>query len=237
MQHNVWQVAIAQFYCTELIRSSPEHFPKVHGGHHWRSGDTIMTRQLVITRTAISVLALGALSSHLFVPQLKLDPVALGLLVVAVVPWLSSVVKSLEVPGAGKIEFQEVREATERATGDKTKVPPAPIETEFSFLAVSELDPNLALVGLRVELEKRLRKLAKANDLPASRPLPQLTNELQQAGVLSAEQAAGLRDLIALGNGAAHGLDVSASAGRVAVEFGPDVLRVLDAKLSQHQLN
>jgi hypothetical protein len=142
-------------------------------------------------------------------------------------------VKSLEVPGAGKIEFQEVREATERAAGDKTKVPPPPAEPEFLFLAFSELDPNLALVGLRVELEKRLRKLAKAHNLAPSRPLPLVANELQRQGILSAEQASGLRDLIALGNGAAQGVDVSPAAGRFAVEYGPDVLRVLDAKLSE----
>jgi hypothetical protein len=192
-----------------------------------------MTRQVLVTRTAISVLAVIALAVHLFVPKLKLDPVAFGLVAIALLPWLSAVVKSFEVPGAGKIEFQEVREAAERAAGDRTNVPLGSGEHEFSFLAVSELDPNLALVGLRVELEKRLRKLAKTHNLVPSRPLPQLVNELQHQGALTAEQAAGLRDLIALGNGAAHGLDVSSAAGRVAVEFGPDVLRVLDAKLSQ----
>jgi hypothetical protein len=50
-----------------------------------------MTRKVLVTRIAISGLAAAALALHLFVPKLKLDPVALGLLVIALVPWLSAV--------------------------------------------------------------------------------------------------------------------------------------------------
>jgi hypothetical protein len=67
--------------------------------------------------------------------------------------------------------------------------------------------------------------------VPRSRSLVQLTRDLEERGVLHPQSAGGLRDLIALGNQAAHGVEVAPEVAYSAVEYGPRVLRVLDAKL------
>jgi hypothetical protein len=62
-------------------------------------------------RIFITVGALIFLAVHLAWPKMGIDNIAIALLVIALVPWLSSIFKSIEVTGLGKVEFlqREVR--------------------------------------------------------------------------------------------------------------------------------
>ena len=51
----------------------------------------------------ISLLALVIALAHLIWPDIRIDAITVTLLVVAVLPWLSSVFKSIELPGGLKI--------------------------------------------------------------------------------------------------------------------------------------
>ena len=90
-----------------------------------------------------------------------------------VLPWFQPLIKSLELPGGLKIELQDVKEATEKI--ESAREIPAPdhaIQQDESFSViknVAEQDPNLALVGIRIELEKRLRGIAQATDISTER--------------------------------------------------------------------
>jgi len=185
-------------------------------------------------KIAISVIATVGLIAHLAFPNLAIDAISLSLLVVAVLPWLAPLVKAAELPGGFKIEFQDVKEAAERVAAGAPEVIAATGPHEPLYMAISEQDPGLALVGLRIEIEKRLRQLAERSGIVKSRPLAQLTKELEELSVLSAESASGLRELIALGNQAAHGVRVGPDVAYSAVEFGPKVLQILDAKLAAY---
>lgn len=57
----------------------------------------------------ISVTCLALLAIHLAWPVLAFDAVALGLVVTAVLPWLSDLIKSLELPSGLKLEFKELQ--------------------------------------------------------------------------------------------------------------------------------
>lgn len=59
-------------------------------------------------------MAVIALVIHVSAPRL-LDAVGAGLVIVGLLPWLSSIIKSIEVAGIGKLELQ-VKEVTERLT-------------------------------------------------------------------------------------------------------------------------
>jgi len=196
------------------------------------SNDEDRTRTL---KVAISVIAAVGLVVHIAVPKLAIDAISLGLLIIAVLPWLAPLVKAAELPGGFKIEFQDVKAAAERVAAGAPDVTTLSPPSEPSYLAFSEQDTSLAFVGLRIEIEKRLRALAERSGIPKSRPLMQLTKELQERGVLSSESASGLRELINLGNQAAHGVQVGPNVAYSAVEFGPRVLQVLDAKLASHR--
>lgn len=187
------------------------------------------TRRLKIAITSVAGLGLVA---HLAFPNLAIDAISLGLLTIAVLPWLAPLVKAAELPGGFKIEFQDVKAAAERVAAGAPEVVANVVRPEPLYLTISEQDPGLALVGLRIEIEKRLRDLAVQSGIPKSRPLTQLTRELEERSILSGESASGLRDLISLGNQAAHGVRVGPDVAYSAVEFGPKVLQVLDSKLA-----
>lgn len=191
-------------------------------------------RSHVRLKLLVSAIALAALVVRIAFPDLGLDAVSLGLLALAVLPWLSPLIKSAELPGGVKIEFQDVAAAAQKvATGSRHDLRGIDHVAEPSFVAIAEQDPSLALVALRIEIEKRLRQIAERSDLPPSRPLTQLSRDLEAKQVLSHESMSGLRELVTLGNQAAHGVEVSRAAAFSAVEYGPKVLSVLDAKLSE----
>jgi len=181
-------------------------------------------------------------------PSLKLDGITLALLLFSALPWLAPLIRSVELPGGLKIELQEVKAATD-------KVVETPEVVESSLFAAGDLslgeldldggaerrqaierlsavaasDPNLALIGVGIEVEKRLRDLAeKAGIGPTTRSPSYLVAELQTANVLPLSVASGLRDLIALRNRAAHGTTVDEGAARWALDELPTLLSVLD---------
>ena len=180
----------------------------------------------------VSAIAVAMFAVRLAFPEIRIDAVSFGLLLLAVLPWLSPLIKSAKLPGGIEIEFQDVKQAADKVAA---AAPPslAPAPTEPAFLAIAEQDPNLALVGLRIEIEKRLRALAEQAGIPPRRSLVQLTTDLQSKGVLDFQAAGGLRDLIALGNQAAHGTKVAPDVALSAADYGPPVLRTLDLKLQQ----
>lgn len=169
---------------------------------------------------------------HVAHPELAVDSITFGFLVIAVLPWLAPLIKAAELPGGIKIEFQDVQAAAEKITLGSLSQLEKNEQPEAAYLSIVDQDPNLALTGLRIEIEKRLRELAPLVVLPkSSRPLSQLIRDLQAASILLPEQSSGLLDLVSLGNQAAHGVEVSPSAAYSAIQSGPQVLSVLDSIL------
>jgi hypothetical protein len=194
-----------------------------------QSRGSLFWQRILITTVALVVFVL-----RLVFPMMQIDAVSLGLLVVAILPWLSSLIKSVELPGVGKIELQDVKAAVEKVEAPEASAEDqAASDAQSSYLAIAQQNPSLALVGLRIEIEKRLRALAEKAGVPKSRPLTQLARDLVDHGVLSSRSVGGLLDLIGLGNQAAHGVEVAEDAAISAVEYGPKILKTLDSKLAK----
>jgi len=68
------------------------------------------------TRFIITIAALALAVGHNIWPDVKIDTITLILIVVAILPWLASVIKSLELPGGFKIELHDVKAATEKVS-------------------------------------------------------------------------------------------------------------------------
>jgi hypothetical protein len=187
------------------------------------------------------VLTLGALTVavvHVSRPQLAIDGVTLALIGVALLPWARTFLESLELPGGFKVQYRHVQSAGQALVDAAAEVQPlgevGPVLPERpAYLEVASSDPNLALVGLRIELEKRLRDLARRSGISdADRlSLRRLLDLLRNQGVLGQKEAAALADLIASGNNAAHGANVEPSVSAWAFEVGPSILAYLDRKL------
>src|ERR1044071_8203485 len=65
-------------------------------------------------KLAISTICLGLLLAHLVWPRIALNATALSLLVIALVPWLSDLIKTLELPSGFKLEFQALQGEVEQ---------------------------------------------------------------------------------------------------------------------------
>jgi hypothetical protein len=184
--------------------------------------------RLIVTLGAL-VLALA----HLLFPALAIDGITLAFIAIAVVPWLAPLFKSLEFPGGWKIEFQELQKVAAKAddagllSRTETAAPP-----EYAFLTVAERDPNLALAGLRIELERRLIRLAERNDIgTAMQGMGRLLRELAKRRVLTEDEESVLSDLLYLLNAAVHGASVDPRAAEWAMDVGPQLIQSFEEKL------
>ena len=190
------------------------------------------------------VLTLGALIVavvHVTRPQLAIDGVTLALIGVALLPWARTFLESLELPGGFKVQYRHVQSAGQALIDAAAEVqPPGEVGQVLperpAYLEVASSDPNLALVGLRIELEKRLRDLARRSGISEADRLTlrRLLDLLRNQDVLGQKEAAALADLIASGNNAAHGANVEPSVSAWAFEVGPSILSYLDRKLNEN---
>lgn len=210
-----------------------------------------------------AVVPLLLLVLHLLWPSLRIDPITIALLFIAALPWIgpvlknlaSSGVKSVELPGI-KIEMRDVKHATDKvihghldATLPMLKLKatmsesiPSPQEekqakeTEDPIAYIREVanaDSNLSLVAFRIEIEKRIRRIAEISNLKSTRQsLNLIIKQLQDKKALSLEVSSGLMELIAFGNSAAHGVKVDDAAAQWVLDVGPSIIIKLDNIIS-----
>ena len=179
----------------------------------------------------ISFAAVGVIAIRIYYPDLKIDAITLGLIVVAILPWLSELIESAKFPGGWEVKFRDVRAAGAKVTSSSPEAEAAPLPDQPSYVTVASHDPNLALVGLRIEIEKRIREFARLHQLDERRSLSQLLRELAQQQVLPPDTIGGLQELIQAGNQAAHGARVQDGVADWAIDVGPRILASLDEQL------
>ena len=188
-------------------------------------------------RQSVTLCALILAIAHLIWPNIAIDAITLALVLIAILPWLAPLVKSLELPGGWKVEFQELQKAASRAdTAGLLAAEPSRSEDSFSFQSISKRDPNLALAGLRIEIEKRLSKLAEVNNVEQRRGpmgIGQLLRALAQREVLTNEERSILSDMVNMLNAAVHGATVDRQSADLAIDVGPRLLTSLDERIEE----
>ncbi len=185
-------------------------------------------------RTLITIFALGLILIHFIWPNIKIDSITLGLIVVALLPWLSTLVESLKLPGGWEITFREVEKVGNKILENNPPVE-AKLQDVSAYLVIATEDPNLALVGLRIEIEKRLRKLARNLNFDSAdtRSLTHLSSRLGNYGILDEPTISGLQSIVEWGNKAAHGASADKKIADWAIKEGQNILAVLDSKLRE----
>jgi hypothetical protein len=192
--------------------------------------------RFVVTLSAL-VLALV----HILFPSIAIDGVALVLIVIAVVPWLAPLFRSLELPGGWKVEFQDLQKVAAKAddagllarpSAERSAARAVREPEDYAFQSVADRDPNLALAGLRIELEKRLVQLCRRHGIgTAMQGMGRLLHELAKIGVLNGDEEAVLADLTQMLNAAVHGAEVDPRATEWAMDVGPQLILALEEKL------
>ena len=183
-------------------------------------------RNLFWVKSVITFVAIILICIHLFVPSIKVDVITLGLLIAGLAPWLSSIVKAMEFPGGWKVEFQDLQNITQRA--ESAELLSEKTDRKYSFESIVEDDPNLALAGLRIEIEKTLKEIALQEGITDIHSINQLTSVLNQVGTITAEQTSLIRDLVPMLNEAVHGKSVDPRAAEWAIKTGPRILNALE---------
>lgn len=110
------------------------------------------------SKVAVSTLALLGLGTHVARPDLKIDSISLGLLLLALLPWLSSIIKSVDMPGLGKIEFQQAPDP-EAALPSKQSTRRSPSLDESGFYShdgLTQLIEDSGLVEAGEHVAQRL---------------------------------------------------------------------------------
>jgi len=190
---------------------------------------------MIITKWIISLVAISLAIAHIIFPGINIDNLTLLFFLVAILPWIFPIVKSVDVPGVGKIEFREVRRITEQAE----RVGLIEVEdvetretTNFVFERVADQDPNLALAGLRIQIERSLSRLAEANGIRLERAsIRQYLDALVKRELVSAEEKKLLLDLTQLLNSAVHGAKIETEARDYAINTGRRILINLAARI------
>jgi hypothetical protein len=177
----------------------------------------------------ITLISLVFIVLHLRFPEIRIDLVTTILLIIAILPWFSTLIESAEFPGGWKVKFRDVESAGNKITGEEKSKKQI---SKKSYYKIREEDPNLALVGLRIEIEKKVRALASSNKIDENLSLTILLQELRHARIIDNEFYGGTSELIKAGNKAAHGAKVESQIADWAFEKGPSILNALDQKLS-----
>jgi len=191
-------------------------------------------------RACITIGAVAVAAVHVVWPALAIDGITALLLLVGVVPWLQPLFKSLELPGGVKVEFQEIATLEKRADDAGLLAPPGAVATQpsYSFQLVAGTDQTLALAGLRIELERRLDALARANGYEGgARGIGNLLRHLNSRELISGAERGVLSDLVSLLNSAVHGAQVSTDATERALEIGPRILEALKKRAASENVH
>src|SRR5437867_7636803 len=142
-----------------------------------------------IPHIAISAIASLLALGHTIFPGVKIDAITLTLLFIVVLPWLGFIFKSVEFPGGLKVEYPDLEKAGEDAAKVGLLSAPQKRIEESPYLVIAAEDPNLALAGLRIEIERRLREIAKRRGLNGARlGIRQLLELLRTQNALSNEE-------------------------------------------------
>jgi len=173
---------------------------------------------------------------HLIWPNLSIDNITLTLFIVAIIPWLTPMIKSFELPGGGKIEMKDWEKAIDKANevGLLSNESELSNLSQFSFQMVANEDSNLALAGLRIEIERRLKDIAKSREIDThNKSLGLILEVLTKQNVLTNEERVVLKELSGLLNKAVHGAEVDNEVAHWAIEIGPKILKGLDEKINK----
>lgn len=163
----------------------------------------------------ISICAILVAIVHLIFPKLSIDIITVVLIAVAIVPWLETLFKSVELPGGVKFEFQELEKIEKKAkkiglisTEGSAKIEGEKSKPKYYFVEIAEKNQELALVSLRIEIEKRLREIGTKYNLDTQKySVTRLIDALANKSILTSQETDLLKDMISTLNHAAHGVE------------------------------
>lgn len=193
-----------------------------------------MGRKTLKSKIAISVLSAILLIGHLIWPAVKLDVASIFLLAVILLPWLGTIFKTVEIPGGPKVEYrdEELLKATQKLEDVGLLQESSGQRGDPIYLELIGRDTNLALAGLRIDIERRLRKIAnylEPIDPPSN--LRQVVSLIGSRGLFTKIQTEAMHGILNSLNHAVHGGRIPADDAEEIMEKGLRLLGSLDKRI------
>ncbi|PSR51886.1 hypothetical protein AHMF7605_28660 [Adhaeribacter arboris] len=190
-------------------------------------------------KIVVTSLAVVLAATHILFPKISIDLITVFLLALAIVPWLESLFKSVELPGGLKLEFQDLQkiETDAKKIGLlKEDVGNQDIDVEVHdrklFVEIAEQNQDLALLSLRIEIEKSLRGIAEKYGIATSRfSIINLLKELASRGIITQDENSVLKNMVKTLNQAAHGVEYDQRNAKWVIEVGPKIIEALQSKV------
>lgn len=137
------------------------------------------------------------------------------------------------------LTFAKLRDIEERAEEANLLQTPQNLSDVERFVQISKINPNAALIALRMDIDRKLQQIAQTIQIDTSTFRIQSTGELLQIlereRFLNREEATVLRELRDTLNRVVHSADVPPDVIQWAVNTGPFILTALDKKLTDVQ--
>ncbi|MDE2826824.1 MAG: hypothetical protein OXL40_05870 [Bacteroidota bacterium] len=155
------------------------------------------------------------------------------------IPWLLPLFKSIELPGGLRLEIRDLQAAGRYAaeTGQLAEAPSPTVIQEYSLPIVADVDPNLTLAGLRIEIERRLARLAESAGIGSTKAgIHRLLRSLENRGILTPQQRRVLADMVGRLNSAVHGVSVDPQSAEWVLEDGSKILATLDKRIENQSM-
>jgi hypothetical protein len=186
---------------------------------------------ITLLQYLISFVSVLFILLHMIFPKITIDSITLGLIVIAVLPWMAPLFKVVELPGGLKVEFQKLLSAEKKADdlGLLSNIKDDKKIHEYESKFIERKDPNLALAGLRIEIEHKLREVAgKSNISFDGGAIQRLVNQMVNERIFNKSEGQVINELLTLLNQATHGAKVDPLAIEWVNTVGPKILYALD---------
>ncbi len=195
---------------------------------------TKQTLKIIITSVAILVAV-----AHVVFPAAKIDIITVALIAMSIIPWVEPLFKSVGLPGGLTFQFQDLEKIEVDAkkagliTTDNSNNESVTILPKYDFIEIAEKDKSLALMSLRIEIEKKLRQLATVNKIDTGHySATRLIDMLEQKNILTANENNVLKNILPILNKAAHAVEYDERAATWVIENGPSIISNLEKKIT-----
>lgn len=189
----------------------------------------------------ISIVTAFVAFTHLIFPKVNIDIITVTLIALAIIPWLEPLFKSVELPGGVKLEFHELEKIEEEAkkagliSGEDVSTTPEEDKdkSKYYFVEIAEKNEELALVSLRIEIEKRLREIATKYSIDTKKySIIKLIDTLANKNILTIQETIVLKDMISTLNHVAHGVEYDQRNAQWVIDNGPAIVDSLENRIA-----
>ncbi len=81
-------------------------------------------------KIAVSIIAVFLLVVHILLPVVQIDAIAIGLFLIALLPWVASFLESAKLPGGWELKFRELQKEVSRIDAEVTPIVDSLTESE-----------------------------------------------------------------------------------------------------------